>query len=327
MGVVIRRLEFFAITLWATLTLNFLLPRLIPGNPAQSLMARYHGRLNPAALHALQVAFGLTKHESLLQQYFDYLGDVARGRFGLSLTYFPDSVNHVVMQALPWTLGLAGITTVISFGLGTFIGMIVAWRRGGAADSVMTPLFVILSAIPYFWLGLIALYLFALTYRWFPIGFGYDTGTSITLSWSFLGQIFMHAFLPAVTIIITSIGGWILTMRNNMLGTLSEDYVRMARAKGLNPLRIMVLYAGRNAILPNLTGFAMTLGFVVSGLLLTEIVFTYPGVGYLFLQAVDNEDYPLMQALFLMVTVAVLVAVLLADVANALLDPRIRSRS
>ena len=142
MGVVIRRLEFFAITLWATLTLNFLLPRLIPGNPAQSLMARYHGRLNPAALHALQVAFGLTKHESLLQQYFDYLGDVARGRFGLSLTYFPDSVNHVVMQALPWTLGLAGAFSV-AFGV-----LVALYPRSGALAIIwIIGLYAILDGI------------------------------------------------------------------------------------------------------------------------------------------------------------------------------------
>jgi peptide/nickel transport system permease protein len=230
-----------------------------------------------------------------------------------------------MFTALPWTLALAGVTTLISFVLGTFIGMIVAWRRGGVIDGLTTPTFVVLSALPYFWLGLITIYLFSITLHWFPLGFGYDVNTGISLSWAFVGQVLRHAALPAFTIIITSIGGWILTMRNNMVGTLSEDYVRMARAKGLRPLRIMTLYAGRNAILPNLTGFAMSLGFVVSGLLLTEIVFTYPGVGYLFLQAVANEDYPLMQALFLFVTVAVLVAILLADVANALLDPRTRS--
>jgi peptide/nickel transport system permease protein len=325
MRVVARRLEFFVITLWAAVTLNFILPRLMPGNPAQAMMAQYKGRLNPASIHALEVAFGVNSHESLFQQYLDYLNDVVHFHFGVSISYFPDPVSSVVMQALPWTLALAGITTVISFILGTFIGMVVAWRRGGATDSLATPVFVILSALPYFWLGLIAIYFFAIANRWFPLGFGYDTGSSIELTPSFLSQVALHAFLPAATIIVTSIGGWILTMRNNMLGTLSEDYVRMARAKGLSPFRIMVWYAGRNAILPNLTGFAMTLGFVVSGLLLTEIVFTYPGVGYLFLQAVRNEDYPLMQALFLMVTVAVLVAVLLADIMNAVLDPRTRT--
>lgn len=325
MGMILRRLQFFVVTLWAAVTLNFILPRMMPGNPAEAMMSRYKGHLNPSALKALEVAFGLRTNESIVQQYFDYLNDIIHFRFGLSVSYFPDTVTHVMFTALPWTLALAGITTLISFVLGTFIGMIVAWRRGGVLDGLTTPTFVILSALPYFWLGLIAIYLFSISLHWFPLGFGYDENSNINLSWSFAGQILHHAALPALTIIITSIGGWILTMRNNMVGTLSEDYVRMARAKGLKPLRIMTLYAGRNAILPNLTGFAMSLGFVVSGLLLTEIVFTYPGVGYLFLQAVANEDYPLMQALFLFVTVAVLVAILLADVANALLDPRTRA--
>jgi peptide/nickel transport system permease protein len=326
-AVIIRRLEFFFITLWAALTLNFILPRLMPGDPASAMMARYHGRLNPASLHALQVAFGLQTNQNIFQQYVSYLNNTIHLQFGTSVTYFPDPVIHVVLQALPWTLALAGITTVISFLLGTFIGMIVAWRRGGAVDGLVTPGFVILSAVPYFWLGLISIYVFSVSHSFLPLGFGYDEGSSIQLTWPFVRQVIAHATLPAITIILTSIGGWILTMRNNMLGTLSEDYVRMAKAKGLSSLRTMVLYAGRNAILPNLTGFALALGFVVSGLLLTEIVFSYPGVGYLFLQAVDNEDFPLMQALFLFVTVAVLVAVLLADIVNALLDPRTRSRS
>ena len=326
MTVIIRRLEFFVITLWAALTLNFVLPRLMPGDPVQSMMARYKGQINPQSLSALRIAFGLNTHENIFQQYVSYLNNIAHGRFGISVTYFPDPVTHVVMQAMPWTLALAGITTVVSFILGTFIGMVVAWRRGGVLDGITTPAFVILSAVPYFWLGLIFIYIFAVSYHLLPLGFGYDEGSSITLSWPFVTQALSHAVLPAVTIIVTSIGAWILTMRNNMIGTLSEDYVRMARAKGLSSLRIMVLYAGRNAILPNLTGFALALGFVVSGLLLTEIVFSYPGVGFLFLQAVQNEDYPLMQALFLFVTVAVLVAVLLADVANAVLDPRTRAR-
>jgi peptide/nickel transport system permease protein len=325
MGAILRRAEFFLITLWAAITLNFLLPRMMPGNPAMAMMARFHGRINPAALHALEIAFGVNTKETLLQQYVQYLGDIAQLRFGISLSDFPVPVTQVVMEALPWTLALAGVTTVISFLLGTLIGMIAAWRRGGAADSVLPPVFVVISALPYFWLGLLAIFLFSLTLHWLPMGFGYDEGSAITLSWPFIQQAIIHSILPALTIIVTSIGGWILTMRNNMIATLSEDYVRMARAKGLHPVRIMIQYAGRNAILPNLTGFAMSLGFVVSGLLLTEIVFTYPGVGYMFLTAVNEEDYPLMQALFLMVTVAVLVAILLADIVNAWLDPRIRT--
>lgn len=320
----VRRLLFFVITLWAALTINFFLPRLMPGNPAEAMLAKFHGRVNPHALGALEVAFGVNTRDNLAVQYLQYLGNVFHGQFGISLAYFPNQVSQVIVTALPWTLGLVGLTTIISFVLGTFAGMLSAWRRGGVVDSLVPPIFIVISALPYFWIGLICIYLFAVTLRWFPIGFGMDMGSSVNLSWSFLGQVISHGTLPALTITITSIGGWILTMRNNMLTTLNEDYVKMARAKGLRPLRIMLLYAGRNAVLPNVTGFALSLGFVLSGALLTEIVFSYPGLGYLLYEAVTNEDYPLMQAIFLIITVAVLVAVLLSDVANALLDPRTR---
>lgn len=302
---------------------------MMPGSPVTSLIARYKGRLSPASIRAFEVAFGIHPRENILQQYLDYLNNIVHGQFGLSVTYLPQSVFSVVMEALPWTLFLAGVTTVIGFILGTLVGMVVAWRRAGFLDTILTPFFIVLNTVPYFWLGLLAIYFFAILNHWLPTGNGYDiySSSGISLSWSFLSQAFVHSILPASTIIVTSIGGWILTMRNNMIGTLSEDYVRMARAKGLAPWRIMIHYAGRNAILPNLAGFAMSLGFVVSGLLLVEIVFNYPGVGYLFLQAIGTEDYPLMQALFLMVTVAVLFAILLADIANAILDPRTRTRS
>ena len=326
MAFLIRRLEFFVVTLWAALTINFFLPRMMPGNPAEAMMASFHGRLNPSSLHALEVAFGVNTNQSLLSQYVDYLRNVATGNFGNSLTFFPVPVSQVIGEALPWTVGLIGITTVLSFILGTLAGMIAAWRRGGVADATLPVIFVVTSAFPYFWLGIICIYVFSLQLGWFPGTQAYDIGGQISLSWSFLRQVLLHGLLPATTILVTSIGGWVLTMRNTMITTLSEDYVRMARAKGLSSFRIMVVYAGRNAILPNITGFAMSLGFVLSGALLTEIVFSYPGLGYMLYQAVTNEDYPLMQGIFLIITVAVLVAVVLADVANALLDPRTRER-
>jgi len=324
---IIRRLEFFLITLWAALTINFFLPRLMPGNPAEAMISNFHGRLNPQALHALEVAFGVNNNENIFAQYGEYLRNIATGNLGNSLTFFPVPVMQVIGEALPWTLGLIGLTTVLSFILGTLIGMIAAWRRGGAADSVLPVVFIVTSAFPYFWIGIICIYVFSLQLGWLPGNLAYNVDGSIALSWDFLGQVLKHGILPAMTILVTSIGGWILTMRNTMITTLSEDYVRMAKAKGLGSLRVMVLYAGRNAILPNITGFAMSLGFVLSGALLTEIVFSYPGLGYILYQAVTNEDYPLMQAIFLIITVAVLCAVLLADVANALLDPRTRERS
>ena len=324
MRFVLRRLGFFVITLWAAVTANFLIPRLMPGNPAIAMMSRYRGHINPQALHAIQIAFGVNNHQSLVSAYFTYLGNVARGRFGISLTFFPDAVSHDVLQALPWTLALVGVTTILAFLLGTLIGLVAAWRRGGILDSLLPPIFVITSAFPYFWLAMLAIWFFAIKHHWLPQNGGYDFTTTVGWTWSFVFDAFKHSILPAATILVTSIGGWILTMRNNTISVLTEDYVRMARAKGLSPWRVMWTYAGRNAILPNLTGFAMSLGFVVSGAILVEFVFNYPGVGWMFLQSVENQDYALMQGLFLMIVVAVLTAILAADAATALLDPRTR---
>ena len=326
MRFVVRRTAFFLVTLWAAVTLNFLIPRLMPGNPALAMMSRYRGRLNPSALHAIEVAFGVNNHQSLISAYFTYLGDIVRGDFGTSLTFFPDAVTHDVFQAMPWTLALVGSTTILAFVLGTLVGVVGAWRRGGALDSVLPPIFVITSAFPYFWLALISIWLFAIKLHWLPANGGYDVTQNVAWTWSFVGNAFLHSILPALTILVTSIGGWILTMRNNMISVLAEDYVRMARAKGLSPWRVMWTYAGRNAILPNLTGFAMSLGFVVSGAILVEFVFNYPGVGWMFLQSVEQQDYALMQGLFLMIVIAVLVAILAADVATAMLDPRTREQ-
>ena len=324
MRFVIRRLGFFVVTLWAAVTINFLIPRLMPGNAAIAMMSRYRGHVNPQALHALEVAFGVNQHQGLLSAYLAYLGNTMRGRFGISLTFFPDAVSHEVLQALPWTLALVGLTTIFAFVLGTLVGLLAAWHRGGMLDSFLPPIFVITSAFPYFWLALISIWLFAIKLGWLPESGGYNVTDTVGWSWGFTGDVLEHSVLPALTILVTSIGAWILTMRNNMISVLSEDYVRMARAKGLKPWRIMWTYAGRNAILPNLTGFAMSLGFVVSGAILVEFVFNYPGVGWMFLQSVENQDYALMQGLFLMIIVTVLVAILAADAVTAILDPRTR---
>jgi peptide/nickel transport system permease protein len=321
----LRRVGFFVLTLWAALTLNFFLPRLMPGNPAEAMLGKFRGPVSPQALKALEVAFGVETKEGLAGQYVHYLGNVATGNFGTSLYFYPESVGRVILDALPWTIGLVGLTTILAFALGTGIGILAAWRRGGRLDSIAPPVFVITSAIPYFWVGMMLILVFAEQLQWFPAAFGYSITMTPTLSLPFIVNVVEHAILPATALLITTIGTWILTMRNTMVTTLAEDYVRMARAKGLPGRRIMFDYAARNAILPNLTGFAMSLGFVVGGAILVEYVFNYPGVGYMLLQAVSQEDYPLMQALFLLITVAVLVAILLADIATAILDPRTRT--
>jgi peptide/nickel transport system permease protein len=322
----LRRLGFFAFTLWAALTLNFLLPRLMPGNPALAMLAKFHGQLGPGALNALEVLFGVNTHQSLPAQYVSYLHQIATGNLGVSLEFYPASVTSVIGSAIWWTLGLVGVTTVLAFVLGTGLGIVSAWRRGGRLDSVLPPVFVITSAVPYFWVGMVLVLIFGITLGWLPSQGGFYVSTDTpSLSLVYIEDVLSHAALPAISLLITTIGTWILTMRNTMITTLAEDYVRMARAKGLPGRRIMVDYAARNAILPNLTGFAMSLGFVVSGAILIEYVFNYPGVGFMLLQAVQSEDYPLMQALFLLITVAVLLAILAADIATALLDPRTRA--
>jgi len=325
MRFVLRRLGFFVLTLWVALTLNFVLPRMMPGNPALAIIGKFKGGISPQAVKVLEAQFGVGSHQNLVAQYFSYLGNVFTGKFGTSLTTEPGaSVGRVVLDAIPWTLGLVGVTTVLAFILGTGIGILGAWRRGGRLDSIMPPIFVIMTVVPYFWIGLMLILVFGVKLHWLPYFFSYDYTLTPALTPAFIGNVAEHAILPAFTLLITTIGIWILTMRNTMITTLAEDYVRMARAKGLPGHRIMLDYAARNAILPNLTGFALSLGFVVGGAILIEEVFNYQGVGYLLLQAVDNDDYPLMQALFLLITVAVLVAILLSDIATAVLDPRTR---
>jgi peptide/nickel transport system permease protein len=323
----LRRLGFFVLTLWVALTFNFLLPRLMPGNPALAMMTKFHSAgANPQTLRALETLFGVNNQQGLIAQYFGYLHQMLTGNFGTSLSQFPASVTSVIGSAIWWTLGLVGVTTVLAFVLGTGLGIVSAWRRGGKLDSVLPPVFVITSAIPYFWVAMVLVLVFGITLHWFPSQGGYYVTTdSPGLNLTFFQDVVNHAFLPAMALLITTIGTWILTMRNTMITTLAEDYVRMARAKGLPGWRIMLDYAARNAMLPNLVGFAMSLGFVVSGAILVEYVFNYPGVGYMLLQAVDGEDYPLMQALFLLITVAVLVAILAADILTAILDPRTRA--
>lgn len=324
MRYLIRRIGFYGIALWTSVTINFVVPHLVPGNPAQIFMSRMRGHASPQTLRALEVSLGVS-HDPLWVQYGEYLQNLLHGNLGVSLTYLPTPVTQVLAQDLPWTLVLVGMSLVISFLIGTILGVIVVWRRGSFSDTFLTPFFAFISAIPYFWLALVLLYLLSSQLNWFPLHGGYDTdNTAPGWNLDFIVSAAQYAVLPALTIVIGSISGWMLGMRNAMITTLSEDYVVMAEAKGLKQRRIMYMYAARNAILPNITAFALSLGFVVSGSLLTEIVFSYPGIGLATLQAVDNHDYALLQGAFLVISVAVLIANFLADFLYILLDPRVR---
>jgi peptide/nickel transport system permease protein len=324
MRFVIRRAGFFVLTLWACLSLNFFLPRLMPGSPADRIIAHLHGAVSQATVRAIELSLGINNDQGIWSQYVSYLGHTAVGNLGFSYSQ-GEPVSQVIAGALPWTLGLVGITTILAFILGTAIGAVAAWRRGSRFDSVMPPLFVFTTAIPFFWVGMVLILVFSVSLGWLPASGNTSQLAVPSFSAGYLNDVLLHAILPSLTLLITGIGGWVLTMRNNMVTTLTEDYVRMARAKGLSSLRVMVDYGARNAILPNLTGFAMSLGFVVSGAVLVEYVFNYQGVGYYLLNAVGYDDYPLMQGLFLIITVAVLAAILLSDIATAILDPRTRT--
>lgn len=319
----LRRAAFYLATAWIAITLNFIIPRLMPGDPVQALFARTKQAANPQSEAAMEAAFGIHTHASLLSQYVSYLNNLLHGQLGTSVSYYPASVSSVIAAALPWTLLLVGTATLVSFVLGTLLGVLSAWRRGSWVDHLV-PVTAFLSAMPYFWLGAVAIFIFATKLGWFPLGGAYDTNLSAGPSPRFVLSVLDYGVLPAGTIVVSSIAGWLLGMRNVMLLTVPEDYVLLAQAKGLRTRRVVFSYAARNAILPNLASFALSLGFVVGGAILTEIVFSYPGVGYVLFQAVTNQDYPLMQGLFLIITIMVLLANLLADIAYAALDPRTR---
>ncbi|PWI58152.1 ABC transporter permease [Sulfoacidibacillus thermotolerans] len=321
----VRKTGFLLLTLWIAITLNFILPRLMPGNPAQAMMAKYaqRGPITPTEEHALALMLGLPTG-SLWSQYWQYLSNILHGNFGVSYSFYPLSVMAVIANALPWTLILVGLVTILQFIVGTLLGIYAAWHRGKKFDSSATVLFSFTSALPYFWVALMFIYVFGYILNWFPISGGYSGSLSPTLNWNFAGSAIYHSVLPALTIFITSIGGSLLGMRNNMINTLGEDYILLARAEGLSETTVAIRYAARNALLPIVTNFAMSLGMVVGGSLLMETVFAYPGMGYLLATALNNQDYPLLQALFFFITLSVLLANFMADVIYGVLDPRVR---
>lgn len=324
MAFLARRLGFYLVTAWLAITINFFIPRLMPGNPVEIVFARVKHQVSPAALHAFSVAFGVDTTQSLISQYFAYLGQILHGNLGISITFFPATVSSVIRGSLIWTLALVGVATILSFVFGTLLGMLAATKSGNSWVDSLLPITTFLSAVPYFWLGLVFLTIFGVDLGWFPLSGAYSPDATPGFNLAFISDLISHAFLPALTIVVSSIAGWLLGMRNVMMGTLGEDYVLLAEAKGLPGRRVTFTYAARNAILPNMAGFALSLGFIVSGALLTEVVFSYPGIGYLLFEAVSNEDYPLMQGIFLIIVFVVLLANLAADGMYVALDPRTR---
>ena len=326
MRAITRRLAFYLVTAVVAITLDFLIPRLIPGNPVDAILSKAQGQqFSKATIAALNEQFGVNTKAGLWTQYMHFWNNALHFDFGVSTSNGFVSVASVIGGALPWTLGLIGVATVISFVLGTAIGTLIGWKRGSWTDNLL-PVVTFFQAAPYFFLAFLAVDLFALKLGWFPTEGAHSNLDFPAFSWGYISDVLDHAFLPALTIVVASAAGWIVGMRNVMLSTMDEDYVLIAAAKGL-PKRQVIWYAARNAILPSISGFALAIGFIVSGALLTEIVFSYPGLGLLLVNAVANNDYGLLQGIFLLITFAVLMANLIADFIYVFLDPRIRQEA
>jgi peptide/nickel transport system permease protein len=327
MGVILRRLGVYLLAAWVALTVTFLLPRAVPGNPVAGAVARasQSGACNAQCVRAIEEQLGFNVHTSLWAQYVQYWGNLLHGDLGHSWSENAP-VTSLILSYLPWTLGLLGVATIMSFVAGTVIGALMAWRRGSWTDWVM-PVATFFQAVPYFFLALVLVLIFGQTgtmLRWFPSLFGYDIyAVTQGLNWPYISSILGHAILPAATVILASMAGFIVSMRNQMITTMDEDFVLVARAKGL-PTRRVVWYAARNALLPVVSNFTIALSLVVGGQILVEIVYNYPGIGFHLYDALGKLDYTLVQGIFLVITLVVLVANLLADVVYVLIDPRVR---
>ena len=322
-----RRLVFYVFALWVALTINFLLPRMMPGSPIDGILQHLTPAqlaANPGIVQTYEALLG-GGNNSIWEDYVTYLSRIVHLDFGVSTSNYPTPVSEVVGRTLPYSIFLVGVAFFLSFLIGTAIGMIAAWRRGGFTDSVFVPTFMALSAFPAFFTALLGLYFLGLKAGWFPIQHAYDTSLTPGFNWEFLSSAARHAQLPILVILAAYTGGWMLNMRTVMINTIGEDYVTMAHAKGLSDRRVMTRYAGRNAILPPLNGFAALFASAVGGLVFIEYIFSYPGAGLTLQQAVLGNDYALAQAILVVLSVCVIFANLLMDVLNLALDPRLRS--
>ncbi len=331
MRYLLRRAGFYLVALWAAITVNFILPRLMPGDPALAYLAKIQAKNpTPALYQALLTQFNVDPKVPIWVQYWNYLTSVLTGHLGVSYSDYPTQVTSILAQSMPWTIGLVGVSLLISFFIGTLVGILAAWWRGSLFDTAIPPILTFLSAVPYFWMALGLIFVFSLKFAWFPnggIGGGYDVygfPNGPELSPAFIGSVIQYGELPVITLVIGSLAQWVLTMRNTMVTTLAEDYVLMAKAKGLPERRTMLNYAARNAILPSVTSFSISLGLVVSGALLTEIVFNYPGIGFQLWQGISQNDYPLIEGCFMVIALTVLIANFFSELIYVFLDPRVR---
>jgi peptide/nickel transport system permease protein len=325
---ILRRIALVLAVVWAAGTINFFIPRIAPKNPIAEKLTQMAGTsgVDPTKIKemadAFNVKFGLD--QPLWVQYLKYLHDVFTFDFGQSITQYPARVSSLIGAAMPWTLGLMVTTTLISFALGTLLGAAAAWRRDSRILQILSPLMMVFSAIPFYLIGLMLIYFLAAKLEWFPLSGGYGIVSIPDWSWDFAFEVLYHSLLPALSIIIASIGNWAIGMSGMMVTVEGEDYMTFAEAKGLRPGRLFFRYGVRNAILPQVTALALYFGQVVTGAVLVEIVFSYPGVGSLLLDSIKLYDFPTIYGIVFILTLTVALSMLLVDLVYPLLDPRVR---
>src|SRR4051812_5973378 len=325
---ILRRVALVLAVGWAAGTINFFIPRIAPQKPIAQKLTQMAGTsgVDPSKIKemsdAFNAKFGLD--QPLWVQYLKYLHDIFTFDFGQSITQYPARVSSLIGAAMPWTLGLMVTTTIIAFVLGTLLGAAAAWRRDNRILQVISPLMMMFSAIPFYLIGLMLIYVFAARLEWFPLSGGYGIVSIPDWSWDFALEVLYHSILPALSIIIASIGTWAIGMRGMMVTVEGEDYMTFAEAKGLRPGRLFFRYGVRNAILPQVTALALYFGQVVTGAVLVEIVFSYPGVGSLLLDSIKLYDFPTIYGIVFILTLTVALSMLLVDLIYPLLDPRVR---
>jgi peptide/nickel transport system permease protein len=327
---VIKRIGMFFLIVWLAATINFFLPRIGGQDPIRDMLiaqAALGGSVQTGLEEMIAIyneKFGLNR--PLWQQYLTYLGDMSRLDFNYAITSYPQRVSDMIIRAMPWTVILLTTTTLFSWVVGTLLGAFMGWPRAPKFLSFLLPPLLSLSAIPFFLLGLILIYLFAFHWRIFPLFGGYRPGTFPAFTPAFLKDALYHSVLPALSIILVSLGGWALGMRAMMITTRGEDFVTYADAKGLKSRTIFRNYAIRNALLPQATALALVLGQVVSGAVLVEVVFQYPGIGNLLYQAILASDFHVVQGIIFVLIVSIGLTTLILDLTYPLLDPRITYR-
>jgi peptide/nickel transport system permease protein len=323
---VLRRLGMYVLTVWLGATIIFAIPRMVPGDPVAGMISRMSQQAGSVAGSAEMIAawrtrFGLDA--PMPQQYLNYLKNSVTFDLGYSLTQFPARVQDMVADALPWTLGLLLLATIVSWIVGNLIGALIAWRPTPRWLRSLLPLTLTFTSIPYFMLAILLIYVFGFGLRVMPISGGYARDVVQGWSWQFVVSVASHMILPALSIVLASMGFWALGMRGMMVTNEGEDYMILARAKGLSPGRVFLRYAVRNSLLPQVTALGLTLGSIVGGATLVEYLFAYPGVGYLLYQGIVNNDYTLIQGIVFILILTTSTAVLIIDLTYPLIDPRI----